>query len=1389
MAAGWGMVDMVLASRKERSLKYSTEMRTNEDPGISLAALSAELRQLATSDHVDYAQFAQLALRTDEMAALAKNSSRTFFTRVTDAPSSDFKSLDRALSHFSSLAEDEFFCGVLLLLLAEANRQLACATNERSSKRIEEILKTLAAYRFTEAFDFDKFLVRDLVAWVLCAISAMLPKLDATPLLAGTRMAQYFLEQCQVVLQKKVGFRAQGVLWDVLERWLQNSARLYRADDALVTLAVLLIEVGDLERAASLIERLPNAYDRTRAGAILASVLFTRGRDAEAMVWVQRDTEYPHILADVLAAEAKRRIDSQKDLEGASKILGAMERPDHRAACRAELTVVWLAKKNFRLAVECLDAAVAHAEEYASPAPLLDSLEAIAEGKLDIADHMADFDQLLERIWVLAENVGVLQGRGSVRVALTRIWAVFGNQEKARRYAERLEDIDRVESLAAIARETQSQRAEDLASQSILDRALKMARQLTYGWKRSPALLAVAHASASIGAAKTAEIFYESFAAAREAMAKPEDYQTAQMLKKMLVVLAATPKFQGRLQVCIQALEVIAELTQDWWKSRVLIDAPVILETLKESSDARDWIESYYQTTETITTLAYRADALEEIAKNLVWRGWLDEVGPCLERINEKERATAQIHLAEELVNEGHHERAVPLLDVAAAIARETARRERTCLEDDVAGAVARCGRLEHALDFAGGIQDQRQRFLALSRVAFEALQLEDRTAACEALLRAINQAPTPRTEITLAFEPTALAILARELAAHDRSGRLRQQLFGAALERTKKLADPERWDDAFLSWARLVTAGASFEGRGALLDTAASEIHQLSSEWRREHLLGELAETLVGAGERKRALRLAETLSSKFRYATLLAAVAREEAQEGRDRPAHDLLSRALEVIAASEPPARGRPLQSGLLPAICALSDEKLRADLIERAISSLYRIELDIRRAETLVDFGKTLAESTDGVWIAKYLSELILAIERAEMPVLALDLEERRIAILARSGDVDEALASARRIDPRNWQHPNALVRIVQELVARQLIGPAFKVFDLIHPESSCVEALRVIVASLKSATSAGAIDAPAFFLERLTGIGDVEARSELLAAWVEGLAQTGLSAELEVAISHRLAELERQMYQAETQDARATTLANVVKSIALLGHLDRALEVLEEANAGEMAAPALAVLAEIAAQHVEVSEKQRIFGAIRNLVQTFEDESILIAGLAKLAHAMARGGFTEQAAVGLSAAVDVCEKLRPVRSRPFVELARPLEAGLAADNPHLVARLLSLTAEIDSEVEQVEALVALARAVPCLKGLRDIDTERISGRAGIQFLTAWRQALLSCDQVPLSVLRATLTWFPEEPGAGFGGVSCLAAALLQRGETAAYDALARSCPAVGLPLLE
>lgn len=1368
-------------------MKSKSGTQAIEGSGVLFASLLVELRDLAVTDRADDAHLGRLALQVEETAARVRSDVHTHFDQVEKALPGDLLPMRKAVNHLSSLAEKDFFLGALLLLLIETGRQRSFAVEERASKGATEMLDALARYRFSESFAVDRFLVPDLVAWVFCELSATLPKLEATPLLRGTTLAREFLDRCRGLLQTWPPLRSQGALWGSLERWLCGGERLHQTEDAWFELVALLAQAGEIDRAESLLDRLPDPYCRARAIAALARALFALGREEEALTWTRRDSEYPHIQAEALDAEVGRRIGA-RDLEGARRIASSIKQADHRAARLADLTVAWLDRGQPRAARECLAEAVVAAEQCESPAPLLEMLQAIAAHRPGGAELMADPNQLLERIWELTGRVNLRQSQLRIQSALVRAWAALGNPEKARRQAGLLDDLERVECLAAIAREVESHPSDNFDSRETLDRALREARQITWGWERCRALLAVAHGLAAVDAKNATPIFYESFAAAREAMAKIESRSIAHLLGDIFACLATTPEFPGCQQVSVEALEVTAELTDDWWKSRALVNAAAFFPVLNKPVEARDWVDRYYRAVATIGDSSSQADAFEAMARTLVRNRWLSEVGPCLDRIEAEKRATAQLRLAEQLVEE-HREEALPLLDSAGSLAREAVRRHPTSLAKDVAETLVRCGLAEQALALAESIPDPRQRSLALSGVAFEALRQGDSSSACGALLRAMTRSASPEPEITLAFEPTALAILARELAAHDSSGRLRQQLFGAALERTKKLADPERWDDGFLSWVRLVTAGMPFEGRGSLLDTAASEIHQLSTEWRREHLLGELAETLVGAGERKRALRLAETLSSKFRYATLLAAVAREEAQEGRDRPAHDLLSRALEAIAASEPPARGRPLQSGLLPAICALSDEKLRADLIERAITSLHRIEPDTRRAETLVDFGKTLADATDGVWIAKYLSELILAIERAEMPVWALDLEERRIAILARSGDVDEALASARRIDPRSWQHPNALVRIVQELVARQLIGPAFKVFDRIHPESSCVEALRVIVAGLKSAASAGAIDAPTLFLEKLTGIGDVEARSELLAAWVEGLAQTGLSAELEVAISHRLAELERQMYQAETQDARATTLANVVKSRALLGHLDRALEVLEEANAGEMAAPALAVLVEIAAQHVEVSEKQRIFGAIRNLVQTFEDESILIIELAKLAHAMARRGFTDQAAARLTEAVDICEKLRPVRGRTLGELARPLAAGLAADNPHLVARLLSLTAEIDSEVEQVEALVALARAVPRPEDLREIDTQRISGRAWLRFLTAWRQALLSCDQVPLSVLRATLTWFPEEPGAGFGGVSCLAAALLQRGETAAYDALARSCPAVGLPLLE
>ncbi len=1370
-------------------MENEAEVPTTGEPQALLATLAADLRRLATDETTDDVRLARLALRTEEAAARARSDPRTLFAEVKSALPGDLRPLRRAMKHLTSLAEEDFFRGALLLLMIETDRQLSCAVEDRSPAGAEEVLEAFTSYRFSTSFSAGRFLAPELLAWILCELSATLPKLDATLLLHGTTQAGEFLESCQGLLRAHEHLRSQDALWSVLEQWLHEN----ESEDALGELVALLTQAGDLDRAASLVERLPDPYSCAQAGATVASALFALGRDEEALAWLRRDTEYPHVQAEALNAEVGRRINSV-NLASARWIASSIEEADHRAAQLAEVALAYLSNRRPRDAVECLTAAVAAAEQCASLGPLLDTLETIADQRPHVAEVMAELDLLLERIWKLAEGVDHHRSQLRIRSALVRAWAALGNLGEARRHAdqlgepeeapaERFGDVERVECLAAIAREIGSRSTKSSDSRKVLDRALREARQIPRGRNRCPALLAVAHGLAATGVENAAAIFYETFAAARETTADGEGHPLAQMLGNIFCCLASTPEFPERQNVFAESLVVIAELTEDWWKSRALVKAPALFTTLRQDDDAREWVKGYYQAAATVTHSAYRAEVLEEMARALARRGWLAEIPSCLEKIDGEDRATAQLRLAEELYG-GHRARALPLLEAAAVIAREAARRHPTGLEENVTGTLARCALTARALDFAEGIEDPRQRSLALSGVACEALRQDDRRSAREALLRAMVRAGAPEVEITLAFDPAALTVLARALTPHDPHGHLRRQLFGVALERTTRLADPERWDDTFLTWTRLLT-GTPFKGRDALLDTATSEIHHLSPEWRREPLLAEVTEALVSAGERKRALRLAETLASKFRYAKLLAAVARDEAREGQDRTAHDVLSRALEAIAATEPSSSGRPMQSGLLAAICTLADDDLREDLLGQASAPLHRIELDTRRAEALTDFGKTLTESTDGVWIAEPLNRLVRAVERAEMPMLALDLEERRIAVLARAGDVDEALASTRRIDPKHWQHPNALVRIVRELVARQWIGPAFQVFDLIHPDSSRVEALREIVTGLSSSSA----DERALFLKKLAGIEDVESRSELLTAWVEGFAQAALTADLQTTADCELAELERRMYHADTWDARATTLVNVVKCRALLGEIDRALEILDTADAGEMVAPALTVLAEIAAEHPDVAEKRRIFQAIRALVETFENEEAHVAGLADLAQTMARGGLVEQARDLLTEAVAACLEIRPVCSRSFVELARPLAAGVAVDDPHLVARWLALTTEIESEEEQVEALVAVAGARPRLQDLRDVDSEKISGNARRRFLTAWRQALLDCDETPLAALRATLACFPEEPGAGFAGVSCLAAALLKRGETAAYDALARNCPTAGLPPLE
>lgn len=1345
------------------------------------------------AEPTDDAHLCWLALRANELGVAAASDLRSVFQQIEHTPLNATSRMSDALARLQGLDETNFFKAALLLLWIECDRLSSLPPEGRVDGPVLDVIKAIKSYKFDQYLDINRFVAPSLVAWILMKISTILPHVNAGALLVYMSEVKDFLTQCREVLKKDINLKPHGVLWEVLENWLWNKD-FYDPRDWAPSLILLLGEAGELEQAKSFIESITDLYTKAKALAALISVLFAREQIDDAISVAKQETNYPAVLVEALEKEINQRI-SVGDLKAAEIIANSISAHDSRALQFARLAYAFCKAGELEIGLECFTSAVVAAETVGSPAPLLKNITFIATAYKVTGEQRNALEGLLHRVETLVEQ------SDKNWVPIVQVWAALGDFNHSSSFVERLDGVQRVKALVSLSESMiKAEFGNTSQYEPVLALALQEARKIEWEYDRCLALLHVAFVltTCHVGE-RVAEVFYEALAALRDYVVNTvmdEDRWTVVMIKNFFYYIAKTDDFIGRFKVATEILEIIWEMQNDWWKSEAMLNVPILLEILSTDEEVWQWMNKCLDITETIDNIYDRSKNQAALANFLANKGWYNYALQCFNQIEDVIiRTKNKVAFAKVLYSMNNIELAISIFTTSlTAVNKEHLDRCEEYIQ--VIVPLLECNLWDLVEAAVMVIKDHELRYRLLSEIAISKLQSGESIAARELFLKAISASHAIDVNSVESLDLDAMATIAK-VFHHNGDSNKQTKLYKSIFAKICNINNIEERHKILLKWGRQVINNPSFEGRSQLLRGMISkDVNTFPNTWIRDDLLFEQAMLLVDAGEIESAKELSYCLNNVTKQAKILAAVARFESKAGRKETARDLLHQALDIVRGEEASGSYYTPQFDIVPSICELAVPNYQQELIQQVIVDLQNIEPDTMRAYILQEFGKKLTDFADELWVVDILYTLIGLIKEAERPALVLEIEERIVTVLARIGEFNEALAITKAINPSKWEHTNSLCRIVQELISRKLMKHAWDVFNLIVPEIPRVEALKYIASGL--AVIENSLTSVALFSQYLQEVGKLEAvehRSALLLKLVEALPLEAFSDELVELFSQEIIKLEREMYHAKSADARTSILCTIVKMWALLDNFKQAIAVLDKADAGEMAAPALEVLADLAVRQLKVSDQQYIFSKIRSYIDTFDDEESYIWGLISLAGTMAHSKRHHDSLAILEDTVLVLQELSSIikeQNKMFLGIVRCL--GQIENNVegkrHIFDILIAMVGKIESQEQQIAILIEIANVLPSIENFHGvhiaINTEKVNSVARRRFVSAWQAALLRMPKPPLATMRYTLCCFPFEPSLGSKGSQCLAAVLLKNGQDDAYNTIVQQCPELALP---
>jgi len=629
--------------------------------------------------------------------------------------------------------------------------------------------------------------------------------------------------------------------------------------------------------------------------------------------------------------------------------------------------------------------------------------------------------------------------------------------------------------------------------------------------------------------------------------------------------------------------------------------------------------------------------------------------------------------------------------------------------------------------------------------------------------------------------------VMAEALSRRGEKDRL-AELFGVALVRSEQIQSREARIAQGLDLLRVLVRISSFPGRERLIEDLLAGLN------RQDRSLEEATKVLLQAGRTERALAVVEKMSSAQSQGRILVEAARVESRKGNQETACNLLRQALAVLERIEPGTGGYSAQLMLFPALCEIEDEEAALALAVGAVNQIRDVGTDSSRAYCLSRFGKSLFEARPGLWAVEVFDRLCTGIVEAEMAgSLDRELQEYSAEVLARTGNFHAAIDKVRGIGASSLGISDALFTVFRELARagrREEVAGRWALVpkDLGGPSRALAAILDGIGEGCPAQERAGWL---VWSLERWEEVEAPEDRARLLAGVIRLLPEEERDEKIVKAVRARLQPLGRELFKAPTAESRAAMLKAVVETWALLGEVDRAIEILDQADAGDLAVPALIALVPFVIRQ-DGPPRAEVVTALRSLAASCDTASQRASTRATLARAMAEVGLSRGAVDLLAEAQQDLEiGSAGVSPRLLVELADVLSQVSAIPGARRIFdRYIALASGLPSSDDQREAFRAVAGALVDLDNFRGIekaiDLERVDGEGRCHFVTVWRAALLAQAEPPLPALRYTLSCFATEPRLGTSGAQCLAAALLKTGRDEHYGAVIERCPELGFP---
>jgi len=1321
----------------------------------SYRALELGLRFYAEQDgreSEDDPRLCWLAVRSSRLTEEAATDYAGTIERVESQPFEDPQRIPLALQRFAGFSQDELLPALLLVLWIETDRARELPPERRDQGALWEVLTALEERLPGSTVDWSQQLTPELIAWL------------------GKRLVDVFATDASNRQRLESAFFRP--LIRMLDGITESGGRPAR-----VALARELARHRIFDLAQEVAFAIADEWDRSRALEKVAERLMETGEEKLALKLCDR---FPHFSdQNQLRFALALRFQSLRDYEEANAVAEKIE--------DSELQARLLTDRALGLARQGL---------------LQEAHEHFARALAAAPRPYEDLEDQLDVNWILPGRIGaILRLAWDAGVRDPGLWEELPLESGERKdnqtlyvvvaFLAEIEHVDRAMNLFTAMTPRESwwpeaavEIAKCLAGQkrskearTILAKALEAAQGDGGTLRRVQSLATVAGGLVTNGElVPGASIFNQAIAVLDR---RKTGYEQARAARTLFAQLGGKEYFPERASLLREALSALRNMDATWWRAKVLPAAShaILCSEVGEGFRRRELLDELLEIAAD-SSESSTADFSYTVIRDLVDARYLDEAERFAEQVSEV-CTGAFFQLARSLASSGDRQRALTAFQ--KAFGEETRsvgllRRNDGLIE--LLSDMARTGFYVEALALSRTLPSRLDR-LAASAVLPEIVRGHGSGRA-----RRLFQQSLTLSVQGPAVDFRALAAIATELVRLDAPPTairmLRQGLSGAGAL-VDELAIEEALD---CSIRALQAIPDSTSGKDGLIDLTFQIATGL--EVRKGSALCALVRFLVESGVPERATAIADHVEASFDRADALGLAARGWFGHGDPYRGRECFREALAAVRGQV--LEVNPAQALVVKHLLALPPFPERNDLLCTALDDSAQLKLDSDKAEALTRVTREILDAEDVVEVREVLEHAQRLIEKTEMREHLVEIQADMCGAIARSGQLDDALARAQKLATNKEAHARAMTSIVLALGKRGEILEAQRLLSEVVDEWRRAHAAGLLGEMLaempRSAQAAGDVFGRLFTI--VGAIGDTEKRLEILVNLARSANRLDALSGFRAFLKGFLLSIDGGVEKCRAKFDNNPFLQHVVELWTLLGDFRQALEVIEQQALDRERTGVYRALADRLLDVTEDPRLPELLPRIEEGVRSMDYLDFRVSALTNIALVHGRLGNAEDSLRLAEVALATIREIESSWDRRIALSATSKK--IRALEQHLDSFpwtfFVDAVATLETSRDQEEILTELAPIAAALdvhqETLTAIEGGRIANSARQAFVVAWQAALAGRRESARSLLRRSLTLFPFEAGLGARSVQIYLEHCLRCGELEDFFAILREC---------